>query len=118
MTKILLHRYVVVAAACTLLLSGVFAPKEFPNHAGLKAVAIVLLPTLFLQLMLGVLTYMSILLARDRPARGAFASLIAATRLGMDALLWTFHIVFGIEANYNVLPKIAPLPVSGIQAVL
>ena len=113
MTKILLNRYVVVAAACTLLLFGLFAPEEFSNHASLKAVAIVLLPTLFLQLMLAVLTYLSTPLAGDQPARGAFTSLIAATRLGTDTLLWT-----GIEANYNVLPTIAPLPVSGIQAVL
>ena len=58
MTKILLHRYLVVVTACTVL-AGLLVLTQFPNHAGLKPVAIVLLMTLFVQVMLGVVTFSS-----------------------------------------------------------
>jgi hypothetical protein len=78
---------VVKAVPLNLNLFGLYVLTHFSNYASRLPVANALLATLFVQVMLGVFTYMKTLLTGDRQAQGALAEPIRAAHLAMGALL-------------------------------
>lgn len=63
-------------------------------------------------------TYRNTLLKGDRPAPGALTALIASVDSVMSALPVVFSVVWDIEVGRTVVPRLASVPTSGIQAIL
>jgi heme A synthase len=101
-----------------LMLFSMFVLTQFPRHEILKRAAMALLLIVFVQLMLGVVTYMSGVAADGQSTPGPLTVFATVAHVSVGGVLFVASIVLGLQVRRNVLPKPACRPEASAGAVL
>jgi cytochrome c oxidase assembly protein subunit 15 len=100
-----------------VLLFSLFVLTQFPKHEPLKRAAMIVLLTVFVQVMLGVFTYMSRLAGGDELARGLAETLVTVAHVATGGVLFVCSILLGIQIRRHVLPKSTSMAGASVQAL-
>jgi cytochrome c oxidase assembly protein subunit 15 len=92
-----------------VLLLALFVLTQCPKHEEMKQLATAVLLVMFVQVMLGVFTYISGMSASENAVPGPAAAAIIAGHVAAGGILLVFSTLLGIQVRRYVLPKLAPL---------
>lgn len=92
-----------------VLLLALFVLTQCPKHEEMKQLATAVLLVIFVQVMLGVFTYISGMSASENAVPGSAAAAIIAGHVAAGGILLVFSTLLGIQVRRYVLPKLAPL---------
>jgi heme a synthase len=95
-----------------VMLFSMFVLTQFPRHEVLKRAALAPLLIVFVQVMLGVVTYMSGLAAGSELAPGSLTVFATVAHVSVGGVLFVASILLGLQVRRNVLPK----PAAGAEA--
>ena len=101
-----------------VMLFSMFVLTQFPRHATLKRAALAALLIVFVQLMLGVVTYMSGVVADAQSAPGPLTVFATVAHVSVGGVLFVASIVLGLQVRRNVLPKAASRAEASVGAAL
>lgn len=116
-TGVLPHILGAMFVTGVVLLFGMFVLTQFPKHEKLKQAAVAVLLTVFVQVMLGVFTYMSRLAGGDELAPGLAETLVTVAHVATGAVLFACSILLGIQIRRHVSPKSALIAGRSVQAL-
>lgn len=103
--------------AGVVILFSMFVLTQFPAHETLKRAAIATLLIVFVQVMLGVFTYMIRLPATDERSSGPLTVFTTVAHVSVGGVLFVASILFGLEIRRNVLPKAASIRQESLGAL-
>jgi heme A synthase len=92
-----------------VLLSGLFVLTQFPKHQVLRKAAMAILVTMFVQIMLGVFTYISGSSASESAVPGLLPATVIVSHVMAGGILLVFTLVLGMQVRRHVLPKLVPV---------
>jgi cytochrome c oxidase assembly protein subunit 15 len=92
-----------------VLLLALFVLTQCPKHEEMKQLATAVLLVMFVQVMLGVFTYISGMSTSENAVPGPVAAGIIAGHVAAGGILLVFSTLLGIQVRRYVLPKLAPL---------
>jgi heme A synthase len=97
-----------------VLMFGLFTLTQVPKHEVVRTLATAVLLAMFVQLMLGFITYMSG--AGDQATAPRWTALVTAGHVAGGGVLFGFCSILAIQVRRCVLPKLAP--VTSVEAAL
>lgn len=91
-----------------VLLFGLFVVSQFPKHETLRKTAMATLTVTFMQIMLGVFTYLSGSAAAETAVPGLLPASVIVAHVVTGGILLVFSLMLGMQVRRHVLPKLAP----------